>query len=614
MAKGRLTRRFLGSFAVGCLMLVLAPAPAHSVPTEYAHRFAAGAPVRSGPWRYADPGAQKGGEVRLAALGTFDSLHPYAMRGVAPGVAVGLTVDTLMVPSGDEPLARHCLVCETVEIAPDRSWMELRLRPEARFHDGSPVTPEDVAWTVETLKAQGHAFFRMNYADILRVEKTGPARVKLSFAPSASADLPLLVGDLPVLSRAWWQGRDFARPTLEPPLGSGPYRVEAVEPGRSIVLNRVPTYWAVDLPINKGRHNFDAIRFDYYRDDLAALEAFKAGLYDIRLESEAHLWATAYDGPALAAGLIVKDEVPEDRVSGMSGFVMNTRRPLFQDRRVREALAYALDFEWINRVFLRGAYTRTRSYFNNADLAARGPPDATELAILNPFRGRVPDEVFAREYQPPRTDGSGDWRANRRHAVRLLKEAGLRVVADRLIDGAGNSASFEILLDAAPLERIALTYAANLAQLGVEARIRTVDAAQYQRRLARFDFDMTPALLGQSESPGREQRHYWSSSAADIVGSANLAGVRDPAVDAVVDLLIAAPDHKALVARTHALDRLLQWGHYVVPFWHSKVDRVASWNRFARPAATPRAGVDISFWWIDPAKDAALRQRHALPR
>ncbi len=556
---------------------------------------------------YADPAAIKGGEVRVHAIGTFDTLNPFVLRGVA--APVGSVFDTLMTSSADEPFTMYCLICETIEVPADRSWVAFTLRPQARFHDGSPITVEDVIWTFETLKSKGHPFFRAYYAAILKAEKTGERKLRFSFAPGENRELPLIAGQMVVLSRAYWQGRDFERTTLEPPLGSGPYRIDAFEAGRHITLKRVPDYWGRDLAVNVGRNNFDAVRTDYYRDQTVALEVFKAGEYDLRIENSALLWATGYEGPQLAQGLFKKEEIPEQRTSGMQGFVMNTRRAVFGDARVRQALGYAFDFEWSNRTLFHNAYTRTRSYFDNSELAARGLPSPAELQLLEPLRGQIPDQVFTTEYNPPKSDATGNWREGQREATRLLREAGWRIDNQRLVNANGQQMEFEILLSSSQFERIALPYIENLKRLGIVARVRTVDTAQYQNRIDGFDFDMTVTVFGQSESPGNEQLDFWTSAKADTQGSRNLAGLKSKAVDALVDLLIASPDRESLVMRTRALDRVLQWNHLVVPHWHARADRVAYWDRFSRPLVTPRTGFNSTVWWVDPRKDASLRER-----
>jgi microcin C transport system substrate-binding protein len=577
---------FLGLLAA----LWAAPMPAHA--QQALHRFDGAVHRDFGHLPYANPTAPKGGTVRLPRIGAFDSLHPFILRGV-PASGLDLTFDTLMT-GDDDPHLRHCLLCERVRVAADRRSMEFVLRAEARFHDGAPVLADDVVWTVRTLIAAGHPAYRVHYAGIVDVTAFDARTVRFTFA-APDRDLPLLLGELPVLPRAWWAGRDFARLPGQPIPGSGPYRVLETEHGRGIVYRRDPDYWGRDLPVNRGRYNFDLIRIDYYRDDTAALEAFKAGAVDIRFERSPAVWASGYEGAAVR-----RAEIPEQRVSGMHGFVMNTRRPFFADRRVRAALIHAFDFEWTNRVLFHGTQRRLRSYFNNGALSALGLPEDAELQVLAPLRGRIPDEVFAQAYEPPRNSGTGAWREQRRIATRLLREAGYRVREGRLTDASGAAVAFEILLDESQLERVALAYAAHLRRLGIAAEVRTVDSAHYRHRIDRFDFDMTLAGLGQSAAPGSEQRGYWTAVEAERHGSLNLAGIRDPAVDALVEQVIAAPDLASLTARTRALDRVLQWGHYVVPLGHTVTDCLAWWDHFGRPAATPLAGVDVTYWWAGP--------------
>jgi microcin C transport system substrate-binding protein len=557
---------------------------------------------------YVNPGAPRGGEVRLAAIGTFDTLNPFTLKGVA-AAGMGEVFQTLMAGSADEPSSEYGLVAEAVEVPADRSWVAFTLRSAARFHDGRPLTADDVVWTFETLKAKGHPFFRSYYGQVARAEKIGERKVKFTFARGENRELPLIVGQMPVLSKAYWATRDFEKTTLESPVGSGAYRVESVEPGRSITYRRVRDYWAAALPVNVGRDNFDTIRFDYYRDTTVALEAFKAGQYDFRQENAAKNWATAYSGPAVSQGLIRKEQIPNEVPTGMQAYVFNERRPIFRDPRVRHALAGAFDFEWANAHLFYGAYTRTTSYFSNSELASRGLPGPEELRILEPFRGRVPAEVFGKAYEPPATDGSGNIRDNLRRALALLQTAGWTVRGQKLVNARGEPMEFEILGNDPAFERVHLPFAKNLERLGVTARVRTVDTAQYQNRLDTFDFDVTVAVWGQSLSPGNEQRDMWHSSVANTPGSRNLAGIKDPVVDALVDLLIAAPDRPALVARTRALDRVLLWGHHVIPHWHIQAWRVAYWDKFSRPATAPKYSLGFDTWWVDPQKDAELARR-----
>ncbi len=594
------------AFALAVALTTASATPAwpRSAPTaDPTHGLSIHGDLKYGPgfrhFDYVNPRAPKGGSVTLRAIGTFDNLNPFILKGV-PAAGIGNTFDTLTVASSDEPSSEYGLVAETIETPPDRSWVAFTLRPQARFHDGSQMTVDDVIWTFNTLRTRGHPLYRSYYAQVASVEKTGPRTVKFTFKAGENRELPVIVGQLPVLSKAYWAGRDFAKTTLEAPLGSGPYRVDSFEPGRSITYRRVKDYWAAALPVNVGRYNFDTIRYDYYRDDTVALEAFKAGAYDFRSEASSKNWARAYDVPAVRDGRIRKEEIPNEVPTGMQGWVYNTRRPIFADPRVREALAAAFDFEWSNAHLFYNAYTRTRSYFSNSELASRGLPSEAELKVLAPFRGRVPDDVFTREYRPPSTEPGG-LRPNLVHALELLKQAGWVVRDMRLVNAeTGRPMTFEILIDEPSFERIALPFVKNLERLGVAARLRTVDAAQYQYRLKQFDFDMTVAVFAQSLSPGNEQIDYWASSSAETPGSRNLAGVRDPVVDRLIELVISAPTRPALVDHTRALDRVLLWGHYVIPQFHIAAFRVAYWNRFGRPAVSPKYDLGFDTWWVEP--------------
>ena len=395
---------------------------------------------------YVNPDAPKGGDVRLSAIGTFDSLNLFILKGVA-AAGIGQLFETLTVASFDEASAEYGLIAESVEVPADRSWVAFTLRPEARFQDGSPITADDVIWTFQALKSKGHPFFRSYYAQVVKADALGPRKVKFSFGPGENRELPLITGQMPVLSKAYWSKHDFEKTTLAAPLGSGPYRVESVDAGRSIVYRRVKDYWGAKLPVRVGQNNFDSIRYDYYRDGTVAVEAFKAGQYDFRQENAAKNWATAYNTPAISQGLLKKEEIPNQVPTGMQAFAYNTRRPFFQDRRVRQALGYAFDFEWANKNLFYGAYTRTKSYFSNSELASSGLPGPEELRILEPFRGRVPPDVLTKEFQPPVTDGSGDIRGNLREALGLLKEAGWAVQGQKLANTrTGDPMQFEILL------------------------------------------------------------------------------------------------------------------------------------------------------------------------
>jgi microcin C transport system substrate-binding protein len=558
---------------------------------------------------YVNPDAPKGGTVKLASIGTFDNLNPFILKGVA-AAGLGGTFDTLLIGSADEPFSEYGLIAESIELPADRSWVIFNLRPEARFHDGSAITADDVVWTFDTLKSKGHPHFRSYYSRVAKAEALGPHKVKFIFSEGNNRELPLIVGQLQVLSKAYWSKREFDKTTLDAPLGSGPYEVASVEPGRSISYRRVKNYWAAKLPVRVGQYNFDTIRYDYYRDASVALEAFKAGQYDFRLENVAKNWAIGYDGPALAHGLIKKEQIPNQVPTGMQAYVYNTRHAVFQDRSVRQALAYAFDFEWTNKTLFYGAYTRTKSYYSNSELASRGLPSPAELKILEPFRGQEPDEVFTQEYEPPTTDGSGDIRANLITALKLLQGAGWSVQNGRLVnDKTGQPLAFEILLFQPEFERVTLPFVKNLERLGIKANVRTVDASQYQQRMDNFDFDMAVASWGESLSPGNEQIDYWTSKSADVPGSQNLAGIKDPVVDKLVDMVIAAPDRQSLVDRTHSLDRVLLWGQYVIPQWHIQDFRVAFWDKFDRPKVSPPYDLGFDGWWVDAAREASLAQR-----
>ena len=558
---------------------------------------------------YVNPEAPKGGTMRSSAIGTFDTLNPFVIKGV-PAAGIGAIFDTLTVGSEDEPASEYGLVAETIELAPDKLSVLYTIRREARFHDGTPMTPEDVVWTFETLRAKGQPMYRSYYGDVTKVEKEGERGVRFFFKSADNRELPQILGQMPVLSKAYWSGRDFEKTTLDPPLGSGPYKIESLDPGRSITYRRVADYWAADLPVNKGRYNVDVIRYDYYRDATIALEAFKAGQYDVRLENSSKDWATGYDSPALRAGLIKKEQIPNQLPSGMQGFGYNLRRPLFQDPRVREALAYGFDFEWSNKELFYGAYQRTRSYFDNSELAATGVPQGEELAILEKFRGQIPDAVFTTEYDPPKYDGSGNIRDGLRAALKLLKEAGWTFKGEKLVnDETGQPFEFEILLDNPQFERIVLPFTKNLERMGITARVRTVDPAQYEKRMETFDYDMAVVAFGESLSPGNEQREYWGSQAADEQGSRNLLGIKNKVIDELIEELVRAPDRPSLVAHTRALDRVLQYGYYVIPHYHISAFRVAYWDKLRRPATSPKYALGMETWWIDPTAEQSIEAK-----
>lgn len=560
---------------------------------------------------YVNPDAPKGGTMQLANISaaTFDSLNPFILRGT-PAAGLGNTYDTLTTRSLDEPFTEYGLVARTIEVDPDGWWVRFELRPEARFHDGEPITAEDVAFSFNVLKREGHPQYRFYYQEVERAEVNGPHTVTFHFASNDNRELPLILGQLPVLPKHYWAEREFNRTTLEPPLGSGPYRVVEVEQGRRIVYERVEDYWAKDLPVNRGRYNVDYITYDYYRDGTVALQALKAGAYDLRLENVSRNWATAYDIPAVQQGKLLTVEIPHQLPAGMQGFFYNTRREVFRDPRVREALAYAFDYRWTNENLFYGAYERTSSYFANSELASRGLPSERVLKLLEPYREQLPSRVFDSVYTPPDTSSTQSLRENLRTAFTLLREAGWEVRDGVLTHTeTGQPLRFEILLSNASFERVVLPFTENLKRLGIEASVRTVDPTQYQNRINNFDFDMTVFVVPQSLSPGNEQRQFWGCEAAETPGSQNIAGICNPVVQDLIDKVIHAPSREALVARTRALDRVLLWGFYVIPHWHTSKFRVAYWDKFGRPEDNPPYGLPLDAWWVDPEKAAQQQQR-----
>jgi microcin C transport system substrate-binding protein len=559
---------------------------------------------------YVNPDAPKGGTLKLAnvSAATFDSLHPFILRGTA-AEGIGLVYDTLTERSLDEPFTEYGLIAKSIEVAPDRRSVRFVLRKAARFHDGTMVTAEDVAWTFRALRDHGHPQYRAYYQEIDRAEVVGPHEIIFHFSTADNAELALIIGQLPVLPAHYWAERDFSATTLEPPLGSGPYQVVEVEQGRRVVYARVADYWAANLPLKRGRHNVDLIEYDYYRDGTVALQALKAGEYHLRQENVARNWATAYDTPDVESGLLKKESIEHDRPAGMQGFFFNTRREIFADPQVREALSFAFDFEWTNENLFYGAYQRTRSYFENSELAATGKPSEAELAVLEPYREQLPDRVFEQAYRPPSTQ-NGSLRDNLRQAFALLREAGWEVTDGVLTHvESGRPMDFEILLVSPSFERVVLPFKRNLERLGAKISVRTVDPTQYQNRMDSFDFDMTVHVAPQSLSPGNEQRDFWSCDAAAMGGSRNVAGVCDPVVEALIEAVIDAPNRKVLVARTRALDRVLQWGFYAIPNWYIDRFRVAYWDRFGRPAKNPPYGLALDTWWVDPEKAARVDNR-----
>lgn len=600
-------RQLAGSLLLACLSLPALAAPQHALtlydePPKY--------PADFKHFDYVNPDAPKGGTFRQSSFGGFDSLNPFINKGVA-AENISSIYDTLMRQSQDEPFTEYGLVAGKIEKAPDNSWVRFYLRPEARFHDGHPMRADDVVFTFNALIKDGAPLYRQYYADVAEVVAEDPLKVLFKFKHTNNRELPLILGQLPVLPKHWYENREFNRGNLEIPLGSGPYKVAKVKAGRSVRYERVKDYWAKDLPINRGFYNFDVMTFDSYRDTTVALEALKAGAFDYALEVSAKNWATAYNVPAVREGRLVKEELPNGNPTGMQGFIFNIRRPVFQDVRVRQALSLLLDYEWTNKQLFNGAYTRTRSYFDNSEMAAHGLPSPNELKILEPLRGKVPEQVFTEVFHNPVSDGSGMIREQQRQAYTLLQEAGWKIVDDKMVDAQGKPVSIEFLLAQTEFERILLPFKRNLADLGIELNIRRVDVSQYITRLRSRDYDMIVGGYPQSNSPGNEQREFWSSVAADNPGSRNFIGLRDPAIDQLVEQLINADSRQSLIDHCRALDRVLLWGYYVIPNWHIKTWRVAYWNHIGHPNVSPKYDIGIDTWWIKPDVTPAVSEAPA---
>lgn len=548
---------------------------------------------------YVNPDAPKGGTLRLAGLNGFDSLNPFIPKGNAADF-INLVYDSLTFHSDDEPFTEYGLLAERIEKAADHSYVRFYLRPEASFHDGKPVTAEDVAYTFELLTTQGHPLYRHYYADVEQVVVESERSVRFDFKHNNNRELPLIIGQIKVLPKHWWQERDFSKTSLEPPLGSGPYQIEKLTAGRSIIYTRVADWWAKDLAVSKGLYNFDRIQLDYYLDMSVALEAFKAGQFDFNLEYSAKDWATGYNSPALRKGDIIQEEIKNHNPVGMQAYTFNLRRPMFQDVRVRQAIGLLFDFEWTNRQIFHSAYQRTQSFFANSELAAQGLPSEAELAILEPLRGQIPEQVFTDTFKLPTTDGTGNIHNQRRQAWKLLQEAGYRIENDRMVNADGQPLAFEFLIAQTNLERVLLPFKRNLAELGIEMTIRRADVSQYINRLRSRDFDMTSSIWSQSNSPGNEQIDYWHSASYDNPGSRNFIGLQDPAIDLLVEGLINADSRQALINHARALDRVLLWGHYVIPNYYIDRWRIAYRKHLQRPDIAPLYDYGLMTWWLEP--------------
>ena len=607
-------RRFVQASAIAAAssMASFSPMIGPATAQETAHGLSLFGDLKYGPefvhFDYVEPNAPKGGTLHLATVGTFSTLNPFTLKGVSAAGA-GFPFESLLEGAADEPDAAYGLIAAEVALAPDRRSVRFLLRPEARWHDSTPVTAADVAFSFEILTTEGAPSFATQLAGVDRVETVGDREVAFHLVDPDNRKLPLIVGGMPIVSEAYFRGRSFGETTFEPPLGSGPYRVGKVDAGRSIGFERVADYWGAALPVMTGRYNFDTIFIDYYRDRTVLVEALKAGEYDFHEEFTSKVWATQYDIPAVEEGWLIKDVLDDNTPSGVQAFFINTRLPKFQDRRVREALSYVFDFEWLNKNQFFGIYDRMASYFENSDLAARGLPSQAELAILEPHRGAVPEEVFTTEFVPPSTDGSGNNRRNLRSARALLKEAGWITRDGALVNEAtGEPMTIEFLYFEPTFERIYAVFARRLERLGVGVTLRLVDSVSYEERMKSHDFEITTLRFVFNLSPGAELNANFATATADQVGSSNAAGIKDPVVDALIAEVVGATDRATLVAAARALDRVLLWGHYMIPQWYKGAHHLVYWDKFGRPALKPRyaRGV-IDTWWVDREKDDDLR-------
>ena len=559
---------------------------------------------------YVNPQAPKGGTLTIQIKNTsgnqnfetFDTFNIYVFKGDG-AAGVEATFDSLMAGSADEPNALYGLVASAVRISPDKLTYRFELRPQARFHDGSRITADDVAFSLNALKTKGHPIYRTILADMIGAEAEGDDVARVTFAPTRSRDLHLIVAGMPIFSARWYATRDFEASTLEPPLGSGPYKVSRFEQGRFVEYERVKDYWAADLPVNVGVNNFDRIRWEYYRERQIAFEDFKSGKLNYHEEYTARFWATQYGFPAVADGRVKREELPSGSATGTQGWHFNLRRPQFKDARIREAINYCFDFEWTNKNIMYSAYKRLTSYFDNSDMKAVGKPGPEELALLEPFRGQLSPDVFEEPWLPPVSDGSGSDRALLRKADDLLRAAGCKREGNQLKLPDGKPFTIEFLDSSTVLQPHTEPFIANLKRLGIDARIRSVDTVQYKRRFDNFDFDMTSFAMGGSTTPGVEMKNAYSSQAANTPGSRNIAGISSPAIDALLDRIARADNRADLTIACRALDRVLRAGRYWVPMWHSGKARIAYWDVFSRPAQTPKFGTGApSTWWWDAEK------------
>lgn len=553
---------------------------------------------------YVSNNAEKGGNIVRSAIGTYDTFNPFTLKGTS-AAGIGLLYESLTVGSSDEAFTEYGLLAKSIEWPDDRSWVTFTLRDEAKWHDGKKITSDDVVWTFNTLMEKGHPFYKYYYGDVSEVIKISENKVKFEFSTNTNKELVLIVGQLPVLPKHYWENKNFEETTLDVPIGSGPYKVKSFDAGRSITYELDMDYWGFEnniVPIKVGKDNMGSIRYDYYKDRGVEREAFKSGEIDFFSENTSKEWATGYDIDAVTEGLIKKELIPHENPQGMQAFAFNTRKDIFADKRVRKALSFAFDFEWTNKNLFYGAYKRTDSFFENSELASSGLPSQAELAYLNPYIDQLPKEIFNEEYSNPKTDGSGFIRNELQEATKLLQEAGWKLRDGKLENSNGEPFEFEILLVSPAFERIVLPFIDNLEKLGINASLRTIDSSQYQKRIESFDFDMVVFTFSQSLSPGNEQRNFWSSGAADTNGSRNIIGIKNNVIDLLIENLINAKDREDLITISRALDRVLLWNYYVIPQWHISAYRVLYWDMFDQPKQKPKYSLGFDTWWVNQNK------------
>ncbi|NKQ40594.1 MAG: ABC transporter substrate-binding protein [Sulfurovum sp.] len=548
-------------------------------------------------FEYVNPNAPKGGMLRLASFGTFNTLNSFVLKG-AKAAGLSLLYDTLMESSGDEPFVAYGLIAKSVEVSAKNDWVIFRLNEKAKFHDNTQVTAKDVKFSFDTLVSKGTPLYKRYYLDVQKAEIIDPLTIKFHFKTDKNRELPFILGQLTVIPSHFWEGKDFLDSDAVVPLGSGPYMIDKYKYGKYISYKLNQNYWAKDLGVNRGQYNFSIVKYDYYKDRSVAFEAFKSGEFDYQLENTAKRWATQYDSINFKNGNIIKKELPHENVEGMQGLAFNLRKAIFQDIAVRKAINLAFDFEWTNKYLFYNQYKRLDSFFANSELSSKGLPGKEELALLKPFQDRLPKSVFSVPFTSSITKGDGNIRKELREAMDMLRQAGWKLNTDKLMEKNGNVLKFEILLGSASFQKVVNPFIKNLKKIGIDATVRIIDRVAYANRLKSFDFDMIVARYNVSLSPGNELRNYWGSKSKYIKGSKNYIGIESEVIDVLIEKIITAPDRTALIIAVKALDRVLLHHHYVVPNWYISSDRLAYWDKFEQPSKKPKYGIGLFSWWI----------------